>query len=86
MKGFLHAISLLPEEDNHALQSREAGHIYMVRIQKIHYLLSAYHSTRIALDHHIFDTAEKQPVLWESAVLLKASNNVCNLCQSCLHT
>jgi hypothetical protein len=25
-------------------------------------------------------------VLWESAVLLKASNNVCNLCQSCLHT
>lgn len=64
----------------------KAGHIYMVRIQKIHYLLSAYHSTRIALDHHIFDTAEKQPVLWESAVLLKASNNVCNLCQSCLQT
>jgi hypothetical protein len=25
-------------------------------------------------------------VLWESAVLLKASNNVCNLCQSCLQT
>lgn len=51
-----------------------------------YHLLSANDNTWITLDYHVLGATKKQSMLWESAIVLKALNYVCNLSLSCLHT